>query len=464
MTSVPSPLRVEKIGGTTMSRFGEVLDNVILRNADDIYNRIYVVSAYGGITNELLEHKKTGQPGIYQTFIHGEQYEPAIERLQQRLCSINADFAEIGLDTRVADAFICERIDGAVKILRSMDNVLGSGYLTKKEVMPAARELLASLGETHSAFNSVNILQNRGYNATFIDLSGWLDRVERSIDERIAWAFRECDPSSSICVATGYTKGTEGIMREFDRGYSEVTFSKIAVQLKAAEAVIHKEYHLCSCDPLIAGRDAVHPVGRTNFDVADQLADVGMEAIHPKASKPLETAGIAIRMKNAFDPDHAGTLITGDFICPSLKTEIITGSDTVSCIEIHDTRMVGEVGFDMSIMEVLRRHGVSYINKATNANTIDIIIYDRDCTPELLAELAADFEDVKTEKVAIVCAIGSNIAKPGILAKAAAALASKEINILTVSQTSRQTNMQFTVDRAQFVAAQKVLHHALCVE
>ncbi|MCK9175001.1 MAG: aspartate kinase [Desulforhopalus sp.] len=462
--TAPGPLRVEKIGGTTMSRFDEVLNNVILRNKDDIYNRIYVVSAYGGITNELLEHKKTGQPGIYQTFIHGEHYEPAIERLQKKLRKINLDFEKIGLNVEVANSFICERIEETVKILRSMDNVLGSGYLTKSEVMPAARELLASIGEMHSAFNSANILQNRGYNSTFVDLSGWQDRVERSIDERITYTFKSLDPSSTICVATGYTKGTEGIMREFDRGYSEVTFSKIAVQLKAVEAVIHKEYHLCSCDPLIIGKDKVHPVGQTNYDVADQLADVGMEAIHPKASKPLETAGIAIRMKNAFDPDHAGTLITTDFICPSSKTEIITGSDKVTCLEIHDTRMVGEVGFDMKIMEVLQRYGVSYINKATNANTIDVIIYDKDCKKSLLNALRAIFEDVNTERVAIVCAIGSNIAKPGILAKAAEALASEDINILSVSQTSRQTNMRFTVKREQFIAAQKVLHHALCVE
>ncbi|KGO34231.1 hypothetical protein JT06_09425, partial [Desulfobulbus sp. Tol-SR] len=60
------PLRVEKIGGTSMSRFPEIIDNIILRNPDDIYGRIYIVSAYSGITNELLEHKKTGNPGISQ--------------------------------------------------------------------------------------------------------------------------------------------------------------------------------------------------------------------------------------------------------------------------------------------------------------------------------------------------------------------------------------------------------------
>ena len=208
---------------------------------------------------------------------------------------------------------------------------------------------------------------------------------------------------------------------------------------------------------MIIGENKVHPICNTNFDVADQLADVGMEAIHPKASKPLETAGISIRIKNAFDPSHSGTLITKDYICPKLKTEVVTGSDSVTCIEIHDTRMVGEVGFDMKIMIVLEKHGVSYINKATNANTIDIIIAQKDLSEVLLTDLRAEFESVTVKEMAIVCAIGSNIAKPGILAKATKALAEADINILTVSQTSRQTNMQFTVERDHFVLAQRAL-------
>jgi aspartate kinase len=455
-------LRIEKIGGTTMSRFGEVVDNVILRNPEDIYNRIYVVSAYSGITNELLEHKKTGQPGIYQTFEQDKEYQPAMISLQNRLCAINRGFAAVGLDVATADRFICERIAFAVDILKSMDTVLSSGYVHRHEVLLAARELLASIGEMHSAFNSANILLNRGYNATFVDLSGWQDRREKTIDERIRHTFATLDPSSTICVATGYTKGTEGIMREFDRGYSEVTFSKIAVLLNAAEAVIHKEYHLCSGDPVIIGEDRVHPICNTNFDVADQLADVGMEAIHPKASKPLETNGIAIRVMNAFDPSHTGTLITKDYICPQSKTEVITGSNAVTCLEVHDTRMVGEVGFDMKIMQILQYHQVSYINKATNANTIDVIIYEKDCKAELVRDMQEKFEVVNTENVAIVCAIGSNIAKPGILARATRALANSNINILSVSQTSRQTNMQFTIHREHFVEAQRALHQALC--
>ncbi len=267
---------------------------------------------------------------------------------------------------------------------------------------------------------------------------------------------------NTVCFVTGYTKGTEGIMREFDRGYSEVTFSKIALHLKPREVIIHKEFHLCSGDPEIMGMERVKPVCNTNFDVADQLADVDMEAIHPKASKALETIGIPIRVKNAFEPNHEGTLITKNFICPESRIEVITGSCSVTSVSIYDTRMVGQVGFDLKIMKTFSAHSVSFICKMTNANTIEIIIKDKNYSKGLLKELKTNFEMVTYKKVAIVCAIGSNIAKPGIMGMAANALAKKQINILAVSQTSRQTNMQFIVNRSEFVEAQKVLHKALC--
>ena len=455
-------ITVEKIGGTSMTRFAEVLENVIIKDPDHVYGRIYVVSAYAGVTNKLLEHKKTGKPGVYAEFANRGNYQSALKELGADLLRINATYAEIGLDVAVADAFISDRIAGATEYLRSMARVLASGYLRRESLLLAARELLASLGETHSAFNSTNILTRRGYSATFVDLSGWDDDRELTVDERIADALTRIDPAKTITFATGYAKGTEGIMREYNRGYSEVTFSKIAVTVKAVEAIILKEFHLSSADPGIVGVEHAKPVCNTNFDVADQLADVGMEAIHPKASKPLELAGIPIRVRNAFDPEHDGTLITKDYVCLDSKVEVVTGSEKVSMVEVHDTKMVGEVGFDLRIMEILARHQVSYISKATNANTIGMTLWDRDTTEALLEELRTNFENVTVEPVAIVCAIGSNIAKPGILAQAANSLATAKINIIGVSQTARQTNMQFIVERKEFVHAQQVLHNSLC--
>ena len=98
-------------------------------------------------------------------------------------------------------------------------------------------------------------------------------------------------------IVTGYTQCREGLMRTFDRGYSEMTFSRIATITGAREAIIHKEYHFSTADPLLVGADNVHPIGQTNYDVADQLANLGMEAIHPRAAAGLRKQNILLRVK-----------------------------------------------------------------------------------------------------------------------------------------------------------------------
>src|SRR6266545_1208661 len=289
-------ITVEKSGGTSMSQFGEVLDNIMLRDPKIVYGRVYVVSAYSGVTNELLEHKKTGAPGIYARFAQGDNYAAAMDALVAKLAGINRALQPLGLDLALADGFLEKRMRELKAYLDSMRHVLASGYLSRENVLLAAREMLAAIGEAHSAFNSVAILRAKGHAASLMDLTGFDDDETWSIDERIHRSFQDVDPAKQIVVVTGYTKGSEAIMR--------------------------KEFHLSSADPEIVGGGNTVPVGKTNYDVADQLADVGMEAIHPKAAKPIEMAGIAIRLKNTFEPDHPGTLITKTYVGKQARVEM----------------------------------------------------------------------------------------------------------------------------------------------
>lgn len=458
-------LTVEKIGGTSMSKFGDVLQNIIIgkRKKGDYYSRIFVVSAYSGVTNWLLEHKKTGEPGVYDIFVTNGDYRKALDDLLGKLIDINRGFRYIKLDPAKADDFITDRIRQSKDYLNSLAEVLASGYVNRENILLAAREILASIGEAHSGFNSVNILQNNGIQAKFVDLCGFHDAEYLTIDERISKAFKDVNPSSTIPVVTGYTKGTEGIMREFDRGYSEVTFSKIAVEVGADEAVIHKEFHLSTADPMIVGIENSKPVCCTNYIVADQLADIGMEAIHPKASKPLEMNGINIRIKNTFEPEHPGTLITRDYRGEKSKVEIISGTDKVIAIEVHDPFMVGQVGFDLELMKIIQRYNISYILKATNANSITMVIWEKNRTEELIRELKDNYHRIIEKKVAIVCALGTNIAQPGALSRAATSLFEKGINIESVSQSLSQVNMQFVINRKDYKDAIIALNKALCL-
>jgi len=456
-------LTVEKIGGTSMAALKEVIDNIILfeRNGDQLYNRVFVVSAFWGVTDLLLENKKTGAPGVYHRIAKYQDFHRSLKELVVKLKTINQRYAGLGLDLTVADRFVENHVNEAQTYLENLANILASGYVSKEGILLAAREILASIGESHSAFNFTNILQQMGVNATLVDLSGFGDHRALTIDQRIKHAFKNIDFAHTICITTGYAKGTEGIMREFNRGYSEVTFSKIAEILKPKEAIIHKEYHLSTADPAIVGEENCRPVGFTNYDIADQLADVGMEAIHPKASKPLEISGIDLRIKNTFQPTHPGTLITREYISEQKRVEVITGTDKLMIIDVYDPLMVGNVGSDLHIMQIFYDHRISYTFKTTSANSISIVIWERDFDKKLISKLEDNFEKVTVEKVAMVCLLGSNMDQPGLLAKSAGALTEMGINIKSTGAALRKVNMQFLVAREDFKTAIIALNKAM---
>jgi aspartate kinase len=452
---------VEKIGGTSMSAMDMVLKNIVLYNRSqaDLYNRIFVVSAYSGVTNWLLENKKTGEPGIYHRIAEYKDFHQSLYDITEKLQEINKKYETIGLNLEVANRFIEQRIYDAENYLENLANVLASGYVSDESILQAAREILASIGEMHSAFNFVNILQNNNINATFIDLSGFYDHEPYTISERIEYCLKDIPFDKTICVVTGYAKGKEGIMREFDRGYSDVTFSKVAVTVKPYEAIIHKEYHLSSADPSIVGVEDCIPIGFTNYDVADQLADIGMEAIHPKASKPLEINNINLRIKNTFEPWHPGTLITKNYTSPVKRIEVVAGSDKVLILDIYDPLMVGSVGSDLKIMNLFKSYGISYIFKTTSANGITMIIWEKSFKNDLLKNLQSEFEKVIVEEAAIVSVIGSNMDEPGVLLKITSALSKEGINLLCGGFSFRKVNVQFIVSRIDYKKSIIQLNH-----
>lgn len=455
-------LTVEKIGGTSMSALKDVIDNIIYygRSGDGLYNRVFIVSAFSGVTNLLLENKKTKAPGAYHQFATGNDYHKALESVRLHLKQLNAHYGPLGLDVAQADEVTDGIINRVLIYLDSANTMLASGYLNEG-ILQAVREILASVGESHSAFVLANILRNKSLNTALADLSGLNDGRSLTIDERIREAFSTIDLKNCLCIATGYVKGTEGIMREFDRGYSEITFSRISELLRPEEAIIHKEYHLSTADPALVGVENVKPVGYTNYDIADQLADVGMEAIHPKAAKPLEIAGINLRIKNTFEPEHPGTLITKNYVSEHKRVEVITGSDQQLLIDIYDPLMVGAVGSDLDIMQVFSRYGISYIFKATSANSISIVIWENDLNQQLLNDLKAKYEHVTVAPIAIVCLLGSNMDQQGLLAKATVALANADINVLSVGVALRRVNFQFVITREHFGAAIVALNKAV---
>ena len=460
---------VEKIGGTSMSRFDELIDNIFIgqREGTQLYQRIFVVSAYSGMTNLLLEHKKTGEPGVYQRFADAQNEGAWLDTLQtvrQRMLEKNAELFLGEFERHAADQFINARIDDARECMSSLQRLCAYGHFQLGEHLMKVREMLASLGEAHSAFNAVLALKHRGINARMVDLTGWHCDSPLPFEDMVRDSFKDVDLSRELAIATGYTHCSEGLMNTFDRGYSEITFAQIAAATGAREAIIHKEFHLSSADPNLVGADKVVTIGRTNYDVADQLSNLGMEAIHPRAAKTLRRAGIELRIKNAFEPQHAGTLISQDYKSEKPCVEIIAGRKDVFGIGVFDQEMLGDTAYDIEISRLLKQLKLYVVNKDSDANSIT---YYASGSRKLINRAARLIEEaypaaeVTVHNVAIVSAIGSDLKVKGILAKTVAALAEAGISIQAIHQSIRQVEMQCVVNEEDYDKAIAALHRAL---
>ena len=454
-----------------MSNFAAVRNNIILRPAEmgnSLYQRIIVVSAYGGVTDQLLEHKKSGKPGIFALFADGmndESWRDALAALKEQMFAINAElFSDAKLVAKAND-FISERLDDSERCLSDLQSLCRHGHFSLESHLATVKEMLASIGEAHSAWNTAMLLQNEGINACYIDLTGWQSDKQVTLDERIEAAFVNIDLDRQLPIVTGYAHSDTGLMSLFDRGYSEMIFSRIAVLTKARETVIHKEFHLSSADPRIVGEDLAVPIGRTNYDVADQLANLGMEAIHPRAAKGLRRDSIPLRVKNTFEPEHPGTLITSDYRSSEPRVEIIAGRKGIYALELFDQDMVGNVDeHDKQILETVRRFRAHIVSKDINANTITHYLFTNLKTVRRIRsalEAAYPEAEINQQKVAIVSAIGSDMQVSGLLARAVGALAESGISILAMHQSMRQVDMQFIINEDDYDEGIKGLHRTL---
>ncbi|MER9127727.1 aspartate kinase [Mesorhizobium sp. M0959] len=465
----PGAHTVEKIGGTSISNAAAVIENVLVggRKTSALYNRIFVVSAYSGMTDRLLEHKKTGKPGVYALFASASSQSAWVEAIVEvhlAMKRLNAEIFGDSSERRVADEFVNDRFEGVSNCLLDLQRLCSYGHFRLEDHLIAVREILAAQGEAHSAHNTVLLLRKLGVEAIFVDTTGWRDETEMSLDARIGTALSAIDLGKQLPIVTGYSRCPGGLVRLYGRGYTEVTFARIAVLTGAKEAIIHKEFHLSTADPKIVGVERVRAVGRTNYEVASKLSNLELEAIHSAASKDLRHANIPLRVKNTFDPQNDGTFITRDYVSDSPQAEIIAGLRGVHALYFLKPETVGVDDYDADILKTLKSYDVRVIMKASNAITI---IHYLAAAPEAIVPVVKALEEdfptanIATRKVSIVSAIGSAPNLQSLAAIAAQALADACIEVLGVHQLMRNVDITFIVDELHSDDAVRALHGTL---
>lgn len=313
-----------------------------------------------------------------------------------------------------------------------------------------ARDYAASRGEF---LNGKILAEYLGYN--FIDAADVIvfDTKGRFLlDETVKLTRQKLRGLENAVIPGFYGKTTEGIIKTFSRGGSDVTGSIIA---NAVNAEIYENWTDVSgfliADPRIV--DSPDSIETITYRELRELAYMGASVLHEDAIFPVRSAGIPINIRNTNKPEDAGTMIVSndyDFSRESLGHTItgIAGKKGFSTINIEKAMMNNEIGFGMKVLNVLYNNGISFEHMPSGIDTMSITVDSSKLEPvreKVLAEIRREVnpDHIEIEDgIAILAIVGRRMKNTrGTVARVFAAMAHARINVKLIDQGSSELNV-----------------------
>jgi len=427
---------------------------------------VVVTSAMAGITDQLIEiAQKLVEPHSNPKRLIPE-FMNHISSKHFQACRAAIDDKDVlyGTTRTVKDT-----LDGLERALT------GVAYLG--ELSPRSQDLVMSFGERLSspilagAIKSLGIPSRylTGFEAGIVtddrytEARPLLERTHKLVRQRLGRLLTQ----GELPVVTGFTAGTaSGIVTTLGRGGSDYSASIIGAALKADEIWIMTDVDgIMTADPKIEPGAGVIEV--ISYLEATELAYFGAKVLHPKTIEPAMELDIPVRVRNAFKPEHEGTLIVRK---PGRVKEIvraITASKNVSLITVGGAGMIGVPGVAAAVFEILGRAGVKVlmISQSSSQANISFAVDRKDLDAALralregFAERHVDWSIECDRDVSLIATVGAGMkGTPGVAARVFNTMGRNKVNILMIAQGSSELNISFAIDEQDVVKAVRALH------
>jgi aspartate kinase len=296
----------------------------------------------------------------------------------------------------------------------------------------------------------------------FFDRSGRLDpKTFPAIKAR-------CSDTHKRYVIPGfYGTGSDGQVKTFSRGGSDVTGSVVA---NAVDSHLYENWTDVSgflmTDPRIVPE--AKPITEITYRELRELSYMGASVLHEEAVFPVREKGIPINIKNTNKPEDPGTMIVVDLeVDPNNILAGIAGTKGFTNIQIEKALMNNEIGFGRRVLDVFERHGVSYEHTPTGIDTMSVIVSDKqlgDKLDQILEEIQATLKPdlLKAERgIALIATVGKNMNHAiGTAARLFTALANAKVNVRMIDQGSSEQNIVVGVDDNDLHTAIRAIYNA----
>ncbi len=337
------------------------------------------------------------------------------------------------------------------------------------EIDGRSKDRIVSFGEKLSCRFVTALLQDRGVDAEYVDLSDIIHfKPSKGLDlafyGEMAAALREkvmaCE--DRVPVMTGYFGTVPGGLMdgEIGRGYTDLCAALVAVGITAEELQVWKEVDgIFTADPTKVPTARLLPT--ITPSEAAELTFYGSEVIHHLTMDQVirATPPIQIRIKNVNNPRGNGTIVLPDAKLSSVQLShnrgfsslskierktprrptAVTIKDKISVINVHSNKRSISHGFFAKVFSILNKRQLSVDLISTSEVHVSMAIHSANLSDCDLQKAKEDLEECGEvsilNKMAILSLVGADMKNMiGIAGRMFSTLGENNVNIEMISQ------------------------------
>lgn len=456
-------MKVLKFGGTSVGSTEALLQ--VKKIAQNLRSEaVVVVSALGGVTDSLLKAASLA-------VIADDRYFDIIAEIRERHHRIISELVD---EPR--------RHDITMLINSLLDELSGilHGVKLLGELSERSSNLIVSYGERMSYPIVTAVLGAESvYSPSLIKtrrtLTGKTVLEQEVSSSLIRDAFAKGNSRSKITVMPGFISSDieTAVITNLGRGGSDYTASIVASALDAEVLEIWTDVDgFLTADPRVVPNAYV--IDRLTYTEAMELCNFGAKVIYPPTIHPAFHKNIPLVVKNTFNPEAPGTLITAT--APKNPEKPIRGISSIndtSLVTVKGLGMVGIVGINARIFTALAARGISVflVSQASSENNTSFAVRTEDASPavailkeEFESELAnGELSDISARTdLATVAVVGENMkGRAGIAGKLFGTLGRGGVNVVTLAMGESQINISFIIEKKNLRKTLLIIHDSL---
>lgn len=450
-------MKVLKFGGTSVGTVDSLssVKEIVEGCKEPV---IVVVSALGGITDQLINTAKLAAQGDKS---HMESYTRIVERHNNVIVNM------VPVEKR-------EEVKSIVDaLLEELGNIY-KGVSLIKDLSERTLDIIVSYGERLSSVIISRIIKDAQHydSRNFIKTIKQFGKHILDNDTTQKYIHATFDNNNfKVAVVPGFISSDEnGDITNLGRGGSDYTAAILAATLNASVLEIWTDVDgFMTADPRVINNTYV--IDHLSFIEAMELCNFGAKVIYPPTIYPVCHKNIPIWIKNTFNPMAPGTCISEQR--PSPEGKAIKGISSINdtcLITVSGLGMVGIIGINARIFNALAKNGVSVflVSQASSENNTSFAVKNADAElavsvlkEEFAVELqSGEISEIEAEpNLATVAIVGENMKhSTGIAGKLFNTLGRNGINVIACAQGASETNISFVINLKNLRKALNVIH------